>query len=110
MFSFDLHIPNARTPSFLFYGIATSSLLVFRMCYDFRITYFTVYAIFCASSTKTAARSGTGRLLVYCENLLQKSVHDLVLGLFFGQVKGHQIDWRLPKKLEVTGASIAVLL
>ena len=64
MFSFNLHIPNARTPSFLFYGIATSSLLVFRMCYDFRIAYFTVYAIFYASSTKTAARSGTGRLLL----------------------------------------------
>ena len=59
------------------------------MCYDFRIAYFTVYEIFCASSTKTAARFCAGRLLVYCENLLQKSVHDLVLGFLFGQAKGH---------------------
>lgn len=99
MFSFNLHIPNARTPSFLFYGIATSFLLVFRMCYDFRIAYFTVYAIFYASSTKTAARFCAGRLLVYCENLLQKSVHDLVLGFLFGQAKGHQLDELFPGNL-----------
>ena len=91
MFSFNLHIPNARTPSFLFYGIATSFLLVFRMCYDFRIAYFTVYAIFYASSTKQPPGSAPGGCFC-CENLLQKSVHDLILGLFFGQAKGHQLD------------------
>ena len=34
------------------------------MCYDFRIAYFTVYEIFYASSTKTAAQFYAGRLLL----------------------------------------------